>query len=373
MKTTYYKKIKKNSYSLYMIKNLSPSRASQFKTCPKQFKFSNIDKIKEPTNEVQAKGTLVHEALEELYKLDVKDRPDEIKQEEVFSEINIIEKTERDSGDKSKILHDIFRKIFTEKRNSEEYYELFNSDDIDIKKFGKDALKLLTNYLTLENPKKIKALEVERWVRGPIEDLNLRGILDRIDRDKDGNLIIVDYKSGKAPDPKYKDDSFFAMKLYALLIRDELGEIPKELKLIYLKNSTVRYYEVDENTLNNVREEILEIWKNIKFAYESNEFPPIKNPLCKNWCYYKPICPEFNENPPDTDKLASIENEISITKKKLEEIDIIENPENIPKKSPLHNIDKEINELKEKIEKLTSEKKLILEVIDNLLRKQSSS
>ena len=38
-----------------MIKNLSPSRASQFKTCPKQFKFANIDKLKEPTNEVQAK------------------------------------------------------------------------------------------------------------------------------------------------------------------------------------------------------------------------------------------------------------------------------------------------------------------------------
>ena len=352
-----------------MIKNLSPSRASQFKTCPKQFKFSNIDKIKEPTNEVQAKGTLVHEALEELYKLDVKDRPDEIKQEELFSEINIIERTERDSGDKSKILHDIFRKIFSEKRNSEEYYELFNSDDIDIKNFGKDALKLLTNYLTLENPKEIKALEMERWVKGPIEDLNLRGILDRIDRDKDGKLIIVDYKSGKAPHPKYNEDSFFAMKLYALLIRDELGEMPKELKLIYLKNSTVRYYEVDENKLNNVRDEILEIWKNIKFAYESNEFPAIKNPLCNNWCYYKPICPEFNENPPDTDKLASIENEISLTIKKLEKIDIIENTEDIPKNSPLHNIDKEINELKEKIEKLTSEKKLILEAIETLLRK----
>ena len=39
-----------------MIKNLSPSRASQFKTCPKQFKFANIDKIKEPTTEVQAKA-----------------------------------------------------------------------------------------------------------------------------------------------------------------------------------------------------------------------------------------------------------------------------------------------------------------------------
>ena len=50
-----------------MIKNLSPSRASQFKTCPKQFKFANVDKLKEPTNEVQAKGTTVHQALEDLF------------------------------------------------------------------------------------------------------------------------------------------------------------------------------------------------------------------------------------------------------------------------------------------------------------------
>ena len=82
---------------------------------------------------------------------------------------------------------------------------------------------------------------------------------------------------------------------------------------------------------------------------------------------------EQEEEPQIDYSVDQLEGVGAITKKKLEEIDIIENPENIPKKSPLHNIDKEINELKEKIEKLTSEKKLILEVIDNLLRKQSSS
>ena len=50
-----------------MIKNLSPSRASQFKTCPKQFEYANVLKIKEPTNAVQAKGTTIHTALEILY------------------------------------------------------------------------------------------------------------------------------------------------------------------------------------------------------------------------------------------------------------------------------------------------------------------
>ena len=60
-----------------MIKNLSPSRASQFKTCPKQYKFANVDKIIEPTNEVQAKGTTVHQALEDLYELPKEERSSE--------------------------------------------------------------------------------------------------------------------------------------------------------------------------------------------------------------------------------------------------------------------------------------------------------
>ena len=84
-----------------MIKNLSPSRASQFKTCPKQFKFANIDKIKEPTNEVQAKGTTVHEALEKIFDLP---------------------KEERNLEN----LHNLFRKVWTDVRASDEHVHLFN-------------------------------------------------------------------------------------------------------------------------------------------------------------------------------------------------------------------------------------------------------
>ena len=193
-----------------MIKNLSPSRASQFKTCPKQFKFANIDKIKEPTNEVQAKGTTVHEALEKIFDLP---------------------KEERNLEN----LHNLFRKVWTDVRASDEHVHLFN-DQSEEREWGLDGLKLLSNYLTLENPALFDPLERERWVRGSIEDLNLRGILDRMDRNDKGELIIVDYKSGKAPNAKYKEPRFFALKLYALLIKNEIGETPAELKLIYLQN-----------------------------------------------------------------------------------------------------------------------------------------
>ena len=327
-----------------MIKNLSPSRASQFKTCPKQFKFANIDKIKEPTTEVQAKGTTVHQALEDLYDLPKEERtPDN--------------------------LYNLFRAAWTKVRSDDEHVNLFQNVEEE-KEWGVDALNLLANYLTLENPEEIEPLEKERWVRGSIEDLNLRGILDRMDRDKDGNLIIIDYKSGKAPAAKYKEPRFFAMKLYALLIKDELGEMPKELKLIYLKNSTIHTLQVEEETLINAKEEILEIWGNIKKAYQDNDFPAIKNTLC-DWCYYKPICPEYNNDAPDTDELQDINSKIIQLKESLEALNMIKNPNDIPEKSPLKKID--IEKINKEIENLDETKLSLLDGIEKILGKQTPS
>ena len=322
-----------------MIKNLSPSRASQFKTCPKQFKFANIDKIKEPTTEVQAKGTTVHQALEDLFDL----KPDE-------------RNTEK--------LHNLFREAWTKVRGNDEHHNLFSSVEEE-REWGLDGLKLLNNYMSIEDPTSFEPLERERWVRGSIEDLNLRGILDRMDRNNKGELVIVDYKSGKAPLAKYKEPRFFALKLYALLIQKELGEMPSELKLIYLKNSTIHTLKVTQDSLDQVKIEVLEIWKNIKKAFESNEFPATKNTLC-DWCYYKPICPVFNENAPDTEKLKEINEELIEIKEQIEALDMFENIDELPDKSELASLN--INELEEKYQKLDIVRAEMEDSIQKLLR-----
>ena len=322
-----------------MIKNLSPSRASQFKTCPKQFKFANIDKIKEPTTEVQAKGTTVHQALEDLFDL----KPDE-------------RNTEK--------LHNLFREAWTKVRGNDEHHNLFSSVEEE-REWGLDGLKLLNNYMSIEDPTSFEPLERERWVRGSIEDLNLRGILDRMDRNNKGELVIVDYKSGKAPLAKYKEPRFFALKLYALLIQKELGEMPSELKLIYLKNSTIHTLKVTQDSLDQVKIEVLEIWNNIKKAFETNEFPATKNTLC-DWCYYKPICPVFNENAPDTEKLKEINKELIDIKEQIEALDMFENIDELPDKSELASLN--INELEEKYQKLDIVRAEIEDSIQKLLR-----
>ncbi len=323
-----------------MIKNLSPSRASQFKTCPMQFKYANVYKIKEPTNEVQAKGTTVHEALEKLY-----DLPQD----------------ERNLDN----LHNLFRKVWTDVRNNDEHVHLFDTQDKE-REWGIDGLKLLSNYFTLEDPTKFEPLERERWVRGAIDDLNLRGILDRMDKNEKGELIIVDYKSGKAPIAKYKEPRFFALKLYALLIKDEIGETPAELKLIYLQNSTIHSMKVDDEMLENARIEILEIWNNIKESFKNNDFPTIKNTLC-DWCYYKPICPEFNSDSSHTEELEKCNNSINEINETIEAVNLLGGLENLPENSPLKNTD--LKEINKELDELENKKDMIVKEIENLLRK----
>jgi len=327
-----------------MIKNLSPSRASQFKTCPKQFKYANVDKILEPTNEVQAKGTTVHQALEDLFDLPSEERT-----------------TEK--------LHNLFREAWTKVRGNDEHHNLFSSIEEE-RDWGLEGLKLLNNYMTLEDPRSFEPVERERWVRGTIEDLNLRGILDRMDRNDNGELIIVDYKSGKAPLAKYKEPRFFALKLYALLIKEETGEMPVELKLIYLQNSTIHTLKIDNEILEQAKQEILEVWNNIKIAFQNNDFPPIKNALC-DWCYYKPICPIYNPDAPDTSKLQEINDQIEDMEQQIEAYELISTPEEIPSDSPIANTN--VKELEENISLLNSKKEAILENIEKLLREKASS
>ncbi|MFP3913960.1 MAG: RecB family exonuclease [Actinomycetota bacterium] len=249
-----------------LLETLSPSRAGDFKTCPQLFKFRAIDRLPEPTTVHQARGTTAHLALQRLFDLPASDRT-------------------------PGRLFDLFREAWTELRGEEEYLQLFASEDEE-REWGLHSMRLLSNYFGLEDPAAIDPVACERDMTEDLDGIVVRGILDRIDRDEYGRLVITDYKTGKAPPERYALGAFFALKIYALLIRRIEGETPAEVRLLYLSGPTLYRCPVDDAQLDAMDRQLRALWERIERAMTEDRFPPRPGRLC-GWCSFQDICPAY--------------------------------------------------------------------------------
>ncbi len=250
------------------LETLSPSRASNFKQCPRLFRYRSIDRLPETPSIHQARGTTAHLALERLFDLPADQRT-----------------AER--------LFDLFREAWTGLRGLPEYSGLFESVDEE-RAWGIKSLRVIANYLTLEDPTKVDPLDSELEMSTDMDDITIRGILDRLDELPDGRLIITDYKTGRAPSERYALPAFFALKIYALLVRSRFGKTPAELRLLYLANSTEYSIPVDDRMLDGMERQIQALVKAIRRAIDQNNFPPRPSFLC-SWCSFQAICPAFSD------------------------------------------------------------------------------
>jgi putative RecB family exonuclease len=251
------------------LESLSPSRASDFKQCPQLFKFRAIDRLPEPSTVYQARGTTAHLALQRLFDLPADRRTPET-------------------------LYDLFRTAWSEVR-LEEYDELFTSVDEE-RAWGLESLELLANYFTVEDPRSFDPLDRELDMTEDLDGLVIRGILDRMEETGDGRLVITDYKTGKAPPERFALPAFFALKIYALLIRRRTGRTPDEVKLIYLNGPTVYRIGVNDAQLDAMDRQLRALWTAIDRALERNDFPPRPGRLC-DWCSFQDLCPAFADEP----------------------------------------------------------------------------
>lgn len=249
------------------LNRLSPSRASDFKQCPQLYKFRSVDKLPEPVSVHQARGTTAHLALERLYDLPAVER----------------------TADR---LYDLFRSAWSELRGTEEYGDLFD-DPVDEREWGVASLELLRNYFGIEDPAAVAPLDRELDLIEELGDgIVIRGILDRMDEREDGELVIIDYKTGKAPPERYAAAAFFAMKIYAMLIRQRLGRTPAELRLLYLNGPTQYAMPVNDKVLDGVERQVRALWASIERAFETDTWTPSPGVLC-DWCSFQDICPAF--------------------------------------------------------------------------------
>ena len=109
---------------------------------------------------------------------------------------------------------------------------------------------MLDRYFTLEDPTRLEPRHRELSVEAVLESgLMLRGYIDRLDVAPDGEIRIVDYKTGTAPQEEYEAQALFQMKFYAVVLWRTERRIPTLLQLIYLGNGEIVRFAPDESDL----------------------------------------------------------------------------------------------------------------------------
>jgi putative RecB family exonuclease len=247
---------------------LSPSRASDFMTCPLLYRFRVIDRLPEPPTEATARGTLVHAVLERLF-----DHP----------------AAERTPATAAGMLNPEWDRLAADDPGIAALFP----DDASRSAWLKEVMAALSGYFTLEDPRRLEPAERESYVETTLDSgLKLRGYIDRLDVTPAGDIRIVDYKTGKVPREAFEASALFQMKFYALVIWRLRGRVPRLLQLMYLTGGEMLRYSPDEADLRATERKVEALWAAIERAHTAGDWRPRPSRLC-DWCSFKSLCPAF--------------------------------------------------------------------------------
>ncbi|UPK73139.1 PD-(D/E)XK nuclease family protein [Nocardioidaceae bacterium SCSIO 66511] len=260
---------------VHVVGSLSPSRASDFMTCPLLYRFRVIDKLPEAPSAAAARGTVVHSVLESLYDEPASDRTLERAVELVRPQWEALLEQEP------------------------ELATMFEGDDArDLADWLGECGSLLEKYFTLEDPTRLEPADRELYVEHVLDSkLLIRGYIDRLDVAPTGEVRVVDYKSGRSPSELFEAKALFQMKFYALVLWRTRGTVPTLLQLMYLGNAEILRYAPDEADLLATERKVNALWDAIARATETGNWRPRKSALC-GWCDHKAHCPEWGGTPP---------------------------------------------------------------------------
>lgn len=252
---------------------LSPSRAADFKRCALLYRLRAIDRIPEIPPAVAVRGTVVHAALEQLYKLPAADRTADTAQS---------------------LIAPAWQQVLA---GQPELGAHFPDDQAE--QLVSEAQKLIAGYYQLEDPTKFTPAAVEHRIEMQLEDgTPLRGFIDRLDVAPTGELRVVDYKTGKAPpEGPAESSALFQMKFYAVAMWRSRGVVPTKLRLLFLGDGQVLDYSPDEPELERFEKTLSALWRGIQAARRTGDFPPNPSRMC-NFCNHQSRCPAFGGTPP---------------------------------------------------------------------------
>ncbi len=243
---------------------LSPSRLADFQQCPRRFQHSTIDRIPQPATYATAKGNVAHHMFEHLFKSEPAERTD-VRARELAANAEDV--------------------VLTAKVKDEA-----SLDESQLARMRREINGVVTSYFSMEDPRTVNAEGVELRLTQDLGGVTMLGILDRLDRERDGSLSIVDYKTGSLPNRRFDTQTFANTELYAALCEQALGERPQRIRLLYVAHGEAIERPVTESVTIARRKFAAGAWRKIEQYYDEGAFPATPSVNACRFCSYKQRC-----------------------------------------------------------------------------------
>jgi len=263
----------------WKVKKYFPTQLTTYQQCPLKYKCSRDpeirDKYRQPTPQLYM-GSCVHDALEHFFDI---------------SKVPVGERTyERLEALLRRAWAGVDLSPWKRDQRKEERKRVFG-DDRDLEaSWGKKALNLLYRYYLIAD-RTVVPFTAEQFHEAKLESgIVIAGKIDRIDRQEDGSLKVIDYKTGKPPFKR--DDESIAeedlqLSMYAMVVMKKYGVPVTRCSLVFLAHDEEVGFSPSMEMLAAKAKVIEEVVTQIE---SDTEFAPRENNLCP-WCEYREICP----------------------------------------------------------------------------------
>ena len=247
----------------------TPSRLASWLDCPRRYRMTYLDRPQPPKALPWAHNSLgasVHGALAAWWRLPVEQRT-------TFAAERLLD---------------------------ESWIPLGFRDDEQSAQVRKRARAMVASYVAELDPYD-EPVGVERVVATRTQALAVSGRIDRLD-DRDGELVVVDYKTGRHALTVDDARGSMALALYAICSQRVLRRPCRRVELHHLPTGDVVAWEHDEQGLRRQLARAEDIGQEAAAAdaryregltpeQVDEVFPPRPGPLCR-WCDFAQHCPE---------------------------------------------------------------------------------
>jgi putative RecB family exonuclease len=248
------------------IDGLSPSSIDLWHQCPRKFHAEKYEGHTGGTSEAALLGTYIHLILEHLM-----EQPAHL----------------RTAATARHITTEAWRTFSTSPD-----WTTWTTDThgTDPQAFRRQAWTSVCTYLETEDVTAIDVLATERFLRGTLNGVPVRGIVDRLDRSPDGTITVSDYKSGKVPAPQFRGSKLRQLNLYAALVHHNDGQQPTHGRLLFTTYGKIITTAITDDTIADATHTAQRVWNDVGEAEATGEWPTHVGPLC-GWCPFVADCP----------------------------------------------------------------------------------